>query len=95
MFASDAYAQGLLEGLDAHFPDASVLGMTATLTPFETGREHTLFYDTPQQSRRVHENGAVGVALYGTSPSNSYVERLYEQLEPVGPRLEVTRYAHC
>lgn len=66
------------------------MGTNATLTPFETGREHTLFYDTPQQPRRVFDDGAVGIALCDPSPPRTSMERMYEQLEPIGPRLELT-----
>lgn len=90
LFATDAYPQGLVEGLDARFPDADIMGTTATLTPFETGREHTFFYDTPQAPRRVFDDGAVGIALCDSSPPKISMERIYEQLEPIGPRLELT-----
>lgn len=64
--------------------------MSATLTPFETGREHTLFYDAPLHARTIHDSGAVGVALCGAASSS--IERIFEQLQPIGPRLEVTGY---
>ncbi|PKI85277.1 hypothetical protein MVES_001303 [Malassezia vespertilionis] len=70
LFASDAQPQGLLEGLDAHFPHASVLGTVTAPTPFETGRDHTLFYSTPT-AHEICGEGAVGVALYG----NARIER--------------------
>lgn len=90
LFASDARPHGLLEGIDAHFPHASVLGATATLTPFETGREHTLFYDTPEAPRKVYEEGAVGVALTHLRPREAVLEVTLEHLAPIGKRLEVS-----
>ncbi|KAL4401858.1 hypothetical protein ACI68E_001509 [Malassezia pachydermatis] len=85
VFASDAHPQGLIEGLDTRFPNAHVLGATAALTPFETGREYTLLggYEG------IYDKGAVGMALL--RPSKSHLARRIEQLAPMGPRLALTR----
>jgi len=83
---SDAYAQGLMEGLDFHFSQAHVLGSVAAFTPFVTGREHTLFFQTPAHSRGIYEKGAVGLAI--RAPAS--LERTYSGLVPVGPRLAIT-----
>ncbi|WFD42438.1 hypothetical protein MPSI1_001083 [Malassezia psittaci] len=80
----------MLEGLDAHYSHAKILGTTAALTPFETGREHTLFYDTENEKEKVYEDGAVGIALCDPSSSQTSLERVFEQLDPIGPRLELT-----
>ncbi|WFC98357.1 hypothetical protein MYAM1_001084 [Malassezia yamatoensis] len=89
-FATDSSPQGMLEGLDAHYSHAKILGTTAALTPFETGREHTLFCDTETDKGKVYEDGAVGIALCDPSSSQTSLERIFEQLEPIGPRLELT-----
>ena len=83
---SDAYAQGLTEGLDFHFSQAHVLGSVAAFTPFVTGREHTLFFQTHTHARGIYEKGAVGLALH--APAS--LERTYSGLVPVGPRLAIT-----
>lgn len=77
---SDAYPEGLLEGLDYHFPHATLVGATAAFTPFETGREHTLLH------QGIYERGAVGIAL----PTPSILHRTLHQLCPRGPRLCIT-----
>ena len=81
---SDAFPQGLLEGLDSHFPNTSLLGTVAAYTPFETGREHTLFYGTSTQG--VYEKGAVGIAFR----SSARLERTLGGLVSIGPRLAIT-----
>lgn len=83
---SDAHAQGLMEGLDFHFSHAHVLGIVAALTPFVTGREHTLFFQSHTHPRGIYEKGAVGLAIH--APAS--LERTYSGLVPVGPRLAIT-----
>lgn len=83
---SDAYAQGLMEGLDFHFSQAHVLGSVAAFTPFVTGREHTMFFQSHTHPRGIYEKGAIGLAIH--SPAS--LERTYSGLVPVGPRLVIT-----
>ncbi|KAN0064725.1 hypothetical protein ACQY0O_001780 [Thecaphora frezii] len=93
---TDTSPQGLLEGVEARFPKASVVGLCAPKTPFETGRERTLFRSTPDGEDRIYENGAVGVALVAPEGGEEEgrnrmsVEMGVEGLQPFGPRREVT-----
>lgn len=89
--ASDDRPEGLLEGLDHRFPGANVVGITSALTPFVTGRERTLFYGDASIAR-IHEDGAVGIALLAPRTAPSVVDRTFDGLAPVGPRLEITGY---
>ncbi|KAJ7758552.1 hypothetical protein DFH07DRAFT_818510 [Mycena maculata] len=57
IYFSDAAPEGLSNAL-VRFPGATKLGLFATPTPFITGRPITLF-----QGDKIHESGAVGVAL--------------------------------
>ncbi|WFD31449.1 hypothetical protein MSPP1_002484 [Malassezia sp. CBS 17886] len=89
LFATDAQPQGLLEGLDARFPDACLLGAFAPLTPFQTGRELTLLHGA--ESALINEDGAVGLALLGARGATATrLVRTYAHLEPIGPRLALT-----
>ncbi|WFD23602.1 hypothetical protein MEQU1_002296 [Malassezia equina] len=81
LVCTDPRPEGLWEGLDAHFPHAHIIGATAALTPFETGREHTLL------GAGIYEDGAVGLAWRRPT---SRLCRTLGGLVPLGPRLGVT-----
>ncbi|WFD19966.1 hypothetical protein MCAP1_002210 [Malassezia caprae] len=81
LVCTDPRPEGLWEGLDARFPHAHLIGATAALTPFETGREHTML------GAGVYENGAVGLAWRRPT---SHLARTLGGLVPLGPRLVVT-----
>lgn len=83
LVCTDPRPEGLWEGLDAQFPHAHIVGATAALTPFETGREHTLL------GAGIYEDGAVGLAWRRPT---SRLCRTLGGLVPLGPRLGVTGY---
>lgn len=83
LVCTDPRPEGLWEGLDARFPHAHLIGATAALTPFETGREHTLL------GAEIYEQGAVGLAWRRPT---SHMMRTLGGLVPLGPRLVVTGY---
>lgn len=87
LLATDAHPHGLLEGLDARFGQAPLLGVQAALTAFETGREYTMLGG----DRAIYDNGAVGVALRRRSGARR-ITRHFEHLQPIGTRLAVTGY---
>ncbi|KAK0520865.1 hypothetical protein OC835_007067, partial [Tilletia horrida] len=72
---SDPAPQGILEGLDAHFPHSSLLGLIAPPTPFESAGQHdqTLLFSSSPAAAAAEEKegpadtfakGAVGVVLH-------------------------------
>lgn len=83
LVCTDPRPEGLWEGLDARFPHAHLIGATAALTPFETGREHTML------GTGVYEDGAVGLAWRRPT---SHLTRTLGGLVPLGPRLIITGY---
>lgn len=102
LYFSDQAPQGLLEGLDAHFPDASSLGLTAPPTPFETGRPQTLLCARPNVAKSdanagaaeaedaILDKGAVGLALVAKEGTPAGIQVEYEGLKELGPRREIT-----
>lgn len=104
ILGSDASPQGLLEGVDSHFPSSPLLGSIATNTVFETGgRETTMFYRADAQestNSRIIDKGAVGLYLRSSEkiPSDSTrarpsvdVQVPWTNFAPLGPRREITR----
>lgn len=90
---SDAAPQGLIEGLQRHFPLSQHLGLVAPPTPFETGRDRTLFYDQ-DEVHEIFEQGAVGLALLSdsTAPGGELkVQLAYANLHPMGSRRTLTK----
>ncbi|KAE8244756.1 hypothetical protein A4X13_0g6294 [Tilletia indica] len=76
---SDPAPHGLLEGLDSHFPQSSLLGLIAPPTPFESNgrRDQTLLFSHSAegggggQQQAAFANGAVGVVLHSSPASSS------------------------
>ncbi|KDN53475.1 hypothetical protein K437DRAFT_265833 [Tilletiaria anomala UBC 951] len=93
---SNTAPQGLLEGLDLHFPRASCAGVVAPATPFETGRAQTLFFkDAEAGVDEVSADGAVGIALVAgggieAGGASLKVETKFEGLTEFGPRRAIT-----
>lgn len=87
VFFTASAPQPFLEGLKIRFPSASLLGLIAASTPFETGRPCTLFRDG-----WIGDDGAVGVALVDSS--NKLSTRLpqvqYSGIRALGKPMEVT-----
>lgn len=91
---SDAAPQGLMEGLAQHFPHSEHLGLIAPPTPFETGRDRTLFYDGPadagqgqQDVHTIFAQGAVGVAIVASPHPEQSLPRVgsaYANLHSMG-----------
>ncbi|KAE8212895.1 hypothetical protein CF319_g9220 [Tilletia indica] len=69
---------GLLEGLDSHFPQSSLLGLIVTPTPFGSSgrRDQTLHLShsgagEEEQQQAAFANGAVVVVLHNSSSASS------------------------
>ncbi|KAL9933518.1 hypothetical protein V8E36_007694 [Tilletia maclaganii] len=77
---SDPAPHGLLEGLDAHFPQSPLLGLIAPPTPFETNGKHdqTLLFSPSldSDSSSSSSQGAVGVVLYNPTTAAQKSERV-------------------
>lgn len=87
---SDPRPQGLLEGLEAHFPASRFTGIVAPYTPFETGRDHTFLLDGLEgEPNAIHDKGAVGIGFYASDIPTS-ISRVYEGIEPLGHAMEIT-----
>lgn len=87
---SDPRPQGLLEGLETHFPASRFTGIVAPYTPFETGRDHTFLLDGLEgEPNAIHDKGALGIAFYGSEMPSS-ISRVYEGVEPLGHVMEIT-----
>ncbi len=103
---TDPAPQGLLEGVESHFPHASSAGLVAPPTPFETGREQTLFFKTtsaPASSSggaasaevdEIDAKGAVGIALVGNlsgaAQVGSSAAQAAQQIEQQGLKVRTT-----
>ncbi|KAH9820177.1 hypothetical protein DFH28DRAFT_924675 [Melampsora americana] len=87
IFFTSRAPEALLEGLKMRFASASLLGLIAASTPFETGRACTLFRDG-----WIGDDGAVGVALVDSS--NKLSRRLpkvqYHGLRAIGKPMKIT-----
>lgn len=90
---SDAAPQGLIEGLKRHFPFSLHLGLVAPPTPFETGRDRTLFFDQ-DGVHEIFEQGSVGVALLSDAAAHGgelKIQSAYANLHPMGSRRTLTK----
>jgi hypothetical protein len=90
---SDPSPQGLLEGFDVQFPHASHVGAIAPATPFETGRDQTIFFRRSSVEDEISSEGAVGLALIGSKAEAARglkVSTKFEGLKELGPRRRMT-----
>ncbi|PWN48377.1 hypothetical protein IE53DRAFT_389426 [Violaceomyces palustris] len=93
MLYSDPSPQGLLEGLTHHFPSATILGLKAPPTPFETGRDRTMFLSLPTSdgglTDQIHSDGAVGVALVAVNPGSAVQGNAARSREVSKPKIKI------
>ncbi|KAJ3019086.1 hypothetical protein HKX48_002392 [Thoreauomyces humboldtii] len=84
---SDTEPHQFLETLDASFPTATKVGLVGTMTPFVTGRPHTIYYND-----KVLSGGLVGVALLSKSARvrAPIAKVTFTALEALGEPLTIT-----
>lgn len=86
LYFSDDAAEGLTDALTHHLPRVPKIGLTASSTPFITGRPYTLY-----ESGAFHSSGAIGVALTADPKGTIMVET--DSLEAIGSPMKVTSSA--
>ncbi|KAL4070061.1 hypothetical protein V8B97DRAFT_1967983 [Scleroderma yunnanense] len=83
IYFSDRALEGITTELQNTFPSSHQLALFASPTPFLTGRPVTLFYNG-----QVHSDGAVGIALPSSLPSQ--LDLNFPTLVPLTPALPIT-----
>ncbi|KAJ3031252.1 UNVERIFIED_CONTAM: hypothetical protein HDU68_005591 [Siphonaria sp. JEL0065] len=80
---SDRDPHAIWSALGKEFPTANKMGLIAPMTPFITGKTHTLFHNG-----NVIDSGLVGLSIL--SPKSSEPAFSYNKLTPVGDFMEIT-----
>ncbi|KAJ3149149.1 magnesium ion transporter [Geranomyces variabilis] len=82
---SDREPHQFLETIDASFPSTTKLGLIGTMTPFVTGRPHTLYYND-----KVLSGGLVGAAIVSKRVHTTPPEPSFTGLVALGEPLAIT-----
>ncbi|KAJ3150449.1 magnesium ion transporter [Geranomyces michiganensis] len=82
---SDREPHQFLETLDTSFPSTTKLGLIGTMTPFVTGRPHTLYYND-----KVLSGGLVGAAIVSKRVRTTAPQPSFTGLEALGEPLAIT-----
>ncbi|KAJ3170820.1 magnesium ion transporter [Geranomyces variabilis] len=82
---SDREPHQFLETIDASFPSTTKLGLIGTMTPFVTGRPHTLYFND-----KVLSGGLVGAAIVSKRIRTTSPQPSFTGLEALGEPLAIT-----